>query len=125
MRTLTRVAVLGAVLCGLFLMHGATGAASGGCHDPGPAMPGMPAVHAATTSHAAAGSAEGSTDHRAGALCVATPVRPDAGSTTVAFVVLGAASALWTVPPVGGGRSRRRAPPGGRALLARVCVSRT
>src|SRR4051794_10531127 len=124
MRTLIRVAVLGAVLGGLFLMHGATGAASGGCHQAGPAMAGMHS--AAPAAHPAAGSAEGSTDHRAGTLCVATPVRHGAGSTVLVFLLLGAVTTRWDVAPPGGGRGqRRRAPPGGRALLAQVCVSRT
>src|SRR5262245_53128210 len=68
-RVLTRAVLLGAVLTGLFLMHGAPGAASGGCHG-GMAVSAMtqhaPPHHAMDQPAAA---------KQAGGLCLATSVR--------------------------------------------------
>jgi hypothetical protein len=141
-----RLAVLVAVLLGLFLMHGGPASAESGCHG---AMPGMAATHhepaapAGTAAHDAGHSAmAGASDHAVqaadkataptahsmrGALCVATTPRsalPMPPLSAVALV-LPVAVLLPGVRRIYDGTRRRGPPPCGRQLLLQVCVART
>src|SRR5215472_16906948 len=114
-RVLTRAVLLGAVLTGLFLMHGAPGAASGGCHG------GM-AVSATSHHHAMDQPASGK---QAGGLCLATSIRSGFDLVPVGVPVSVAIGLLIMGTRFVVRRSTGRGPPGGRALLTQVCVSRT
>jgi hypothetical protein len=135
-----RLLAVCALLCGLFLMHGAPASAADGCHASWPtamttamttpmttAMTAKPmrSSPSATPSATATGSADAYGGH-----CVALQARerialpwPDAGAVpvlarTAPAVVLAAGGA--------GGAQRWRGPPsGGRELLLRVSVART
>lgn len=144
-RSAARVAVLGAILSALFLMHG-TAVGVGGCQGAA-AMPTMTAMQASAPPAAdghgarsvsgsgAVGShhipapaiAAGGVESPHATVCLSTAPRRQ-----LAVALLAAAGVA--VPPVTpwrpgnlARRTRRRtahAPPG-RALLARLCVSRT
>ncbi|MFJ2633446.1 hypothetical protein ACIO6U_16130 [Streptomyces sp. NPDC087422] len=138
-----RLLAVCAVLLGLFFMHGAPASASEGCHgapmamsmgtDMGIARMSTTAPVAATTHSTPHVRPQAPAPHVAktgsGGTCWATPVRaraPLTGWAQVAFAVpplLGAGLAASGTAP---SRDRRRAPPpGGRAILLRVCVART
>lgn len=129
-----RLLAVCALLCGLFLMHGAPASAADGCHASWPtAMTAMTTAMTAKpmrSSPSATPSATASADAYGGH-CVALQARerialpwPDTGvvpvlARTAPAVVLAAGSG-------GGGAQRWRGPPsGGRELLLRVSVART
>jgi hypothetical protein len=114
-RVLTRAVLLGAVLAGLFLMHGAPGAASGGCHG------GM-AVSVTSQHHAMDQPVSGKPT---GGLCLATPIRSGFDLLPVGVLVSVVTGLLIVAVGFVVSRPTDRGPPGGRALLAQVCVSRT
>ncbi|MFJ2894926.1 hypothetical protein ACIO87_08575 [Streptomyces sp. NPDC087218] len=142
----SRLLVLCAVLCGLFLMHGAPVGAAGGCHDamttarepsgPLPAEPMEMAAHAAVptepSGHAAArygggpARAAGDLFSASGESCVFTQSRD-----RVLPLLLALGLVVLAVRGVTGRRAavrgpERRGPPfGGRDLLLQVCVART
>ncbi len=137
-RGVVRLLVAGAVLFGLFLMHGAPPTGGGGCHGvmraPVPVHEGHDAAAMASADVApdathprAAHVADAWGTH--GSLCVSTPARdrtplPVAGLVAVTLAVLAARSLSGR--PVSLGRTRLRGPPaGGRDLLLLVCVART
>ena len=136
-RVLTRAVLLGAVLTGLFLMHGAPGAASGGCHGGVTSLGAMAGtagtahhdmLRAGTADPAGSAAAGWTPAHQAGGLCLAAPVRSvlhliQPGLLLLAVIALLAAALL--APSAPAGRLSERGPPGGRILLTRVCVSRT
>jgi hypothetical protein len=135
-----RLLAVCALLCGLFLMHGAPASAADGCHASWPtamttAMTTRPmhsspsATPSATATATPSATATASADAYGGH-CVALQARerialpwPDAGAVpvlarTAPAVVLAAGGA--------GGAQRWRGPPsGGRELLLRVSVART
>jgi hypothetical protein len=124
-RVLTRAVLLGAVLAGLFLMHGPSGAAGGGCHGGGPVMVGT-THHEIDLPAGAAGSQ--APEHRAGGLCLAIPVRAGANLIQpgpLPLVVVASLAMAVSAAVTGSARSPGRAPPSGRVLLTQVCVSRT
>ena len=143
-RLMARAAVVGAVLSGLFLMHG-TAAATGGCQGTA-VMPAMQAMQASTapgagghavgalpgagavSGHPAPASATsgGAPTSPHGTLCVSTPPRGSlAGILAAAGVVVLALGARGADRPAGRGRPARAHAPPARALLACLCVSRT
>ncbi|MET9921619.1 hypothetical protein ABZZ04_31770 [Streptomyces sp. NPDC006435] len=132
----SRLLVLCAVLCGLFLMHGAPVGAAGGCHDamttaPEPSGP-LPAAPMEMAGHAAAQhgevpvrAAEG-LPSASGESCVFTQARDRVLPLLLALglVVLAARGVAGRRAAVRG--PERRGPPfGGRDLLLQVCVART
>ncbi|MEU9129272.1 hypothetical protein AB0D08_14400 [Kitasatospora sp. NPDC048540] len=114
-----RFGVLCALLLGLFLMHGDPAAAAG-CHR---------AVAVGAHHHQQAGPGRTPTVQRPDGLCVATPAR--ASGVTVGKPGPAPLGPLPRRPAAGAGPvaapvSGCRAPPArGRAVLLRVCVSRT
>ncbi|MEU9101364.1 hypothetical protein [Streptomyces sp. NPDC048361] len=140
---LIRLAVLCAVLFGLFSMHGAPASAAAGCHGemamPAPvtALPpamghasmvedtAMSAVSAERPGHQVAPAATGA----AGELCVSTPARerwPLSAAGLLALFGLVVLVVRQLAGPRAAFRAARRGPPrGGRSLLLQVCVART
>lgn len=119
-RVLTRAVLLGAlgaVLAGLFLMHGAPGAASGGCHGGMVAVPAMPHHQHSMDRPASAEPAAG--------LCLATSIRSGFDPVPVGVLEPVVAGLLAVAVGFVASRPTDRGPPGGRALLTQVCVSRT
>jgi hypothetical protein len=132
-----RLLAVCALLCGLFLMHGAPASAADGCHAAWPtamttamttpmttAMTAKPmrSSPSATPSATATGSADAYGGH-----CVALQARerialpwPDAGAVPVL-----ARTAPAVVLAAGGAQRWRGPPSGGRELLLRVSVART
>ena len=137
-----RVAVVCAVLFGLFFMHGAF-AAAGGCEGGaavGAARMAMPPVAAAAGTHAARALAGAAAGHRTpavvggavtsprGMLCAATPPRTWRPGILLAVALGPAVLAVraWRPgSPAGRARQVRAHPPPGPALLSCLCVSRT
>ncbi|QTE02725.1 hypothetical protein [Streptomyces cyanogenus] len=139
-RGVARLCALCAVLCGLFLMHGAPATAAEGCHTAMTmaAVSPMPAGHAAAVTTPAAPAAHGpgptvraaDTSRTPGTLCVSTPApeRTPLPAPGLLAVAGGAALALWTrarLRTAAGGTGRRGPPAGGRDLLLQVCIART
>ncbi|MCX5384093.1 hypothetical protein [Streptomyces sp. NBC_00083] len=148
---LSRLAVLCAVLFGLFSMHGAPASAAAGCHGEaalpapmavppdmghapmsaptdgtdGTAVAGVSAVRAGLPGHRVAPVAAGAT----GELCVSTPARerlPLAATGLLALLGLVVLVGRGLAGPRTALRAARRGPPlGGRGLLLQVCVART
>jgi hypothetical protein len=117
-----------AVLVGLFLMHGlpaqscAAGSGMATTAHPLEAAP----VPAMAHPPAAGTAMPGSAGH--GTACVALPA-PRGVDVLLALLLLAVATALLPAVRAVGDAARhpsgRRAPPGGAALLTRLCVSRT
>lgn len=139
-RGLARLLSVCAVLCGLFLMHGAPATAAEGCHgamsavahapmtgghDAAGMLSAPPAAHGSAPAMRAAGL-----PGMSGTLCVSTPAHersplPAPGPSAVAGA---AVLVLWgqaRLRAAAGGTGRRGPPPGGRELLLQVCVART
>ncbi|MFI5750426.1 hypothetical protein [Streptomyces sp. NPDC051644] len=129
---MSRLLVLCAVLCGLFLMHGAPASAAEGCHG-GVAVTSDPPMSMTTGAGHTAMAEEHGTARAAAAMpgmngesCVSTHARDRLLPLLIALglVVL----AVWVL-----GRRRtavrgpaRRGPPfAGRDLLLQVCIART
>ncbi|WP_330460326.1 hypothetical protein OIB37_27725 [Streptomyces sp. NBC_00820] len=139
-RGVARLLALCAVLCGLFLMHGAPASAAGGCHGGMPVMSAssIGVHHGAATDAVHAGAATllrpdfqvGEVGGTHGELCVSTPAHerfPVPGPRLLA-VAEGAVPAAWAAAPPRAAMGRaawRGPPPGGRDLLLQVCVART
>jgi hypothetical protein len=122
-----RLLAVGAVLAGLFLMHGARMAA-GDCHGTGDGMATMAAPPAGQQSHLGPAAPSPGADSGAHASCVSTGPRPVA-AVLAGLVLLGIVS-VRPVRPAGrrrpsGADRRRRAPPSSGALLLSLGVSRT
>ncbi|MFB7915604.1 hypothetical protein [Streptomyces sp. NPDC056061] len=127
-----RLLVLCAVLCGMFLMHGAPASAVEGCHD-AMAMSAAPPVPVRAGTGPLAQADERGTVHAApdlpgatGESCVSTQARDRLVPLPAALgsVLL----AAWFLPGRGGaprGPVRRGPPYAGRGLLLQVCVART
>jgi hypothetical protein len=142
-----RLAVLVAVLLGLFLMHGGPASAEAGCHGTITGtemhMPAETGTGADTGAHhsghaaqaAALGHAQGTGDKAVaqpdssmrGAQCVATTPRSELPMPPLSAValVLPAAVLLPGARRTYDGTRRRGPPPGGRRILLQVCVART
>ncbi|MFH8475892.1 hypothetical protein [Streptomyces sp. NPDC018000] len=143
-RALARLMAVGALLFGLFLMHGAPATAASGCHGavsaPAPAHDEQ-AGHRGHSERAMGsmapmaipGSAHPSTQAVTGghgAQCVATPARDRLPLLTVWLLAVTVFAVLsgWALigRRVAAGEAGLRGPPGGgRDLLLRVCVART
>lgn len=144
-RGIARLLALGAVLLGLFLMHGAPATAAEGCHGAMSTAAPMPEGHgsaamtstlpavvmSATSAVALPPGAErmSGTSAMDGTMCVSTPARhrmplPLGGLVAVVAVL---AASIFASRPVALGRTGRRGPPppGGRILLLQVCIART
>ncbi|MFJ5119639.1 hypothetical protein [Kitasatospora sp. NPDC088548] len=125
---MARLLVLGALLAGLFLMHGSPTSA-GGCHEPGAAAVAMAAAGPHHDAPALDGHRARGSDPQA-VSCVSTRDRDGAGLPAAAPLAAGAFAPLLAVRVAADPRGRRtggpRAPPAaGRRLLLRVCVART
>ncbi|MFF9349415.1 hypothetical protein [Streptomyces sp. NPDC014734] len=131
----SRLLVLCAVLCGVFLMHGAPASAAGGCHDamamsaaPSAPMPTGTGHLAEPDERAAHGAvrAAPAPPGAAGESCVSTRARD---RSLPPLTVLGSvAPAAWVLPgrtAAPEGPERRGPPYAGRGLLLQVCVART
>ena len=127
-RAVARLLATGAVLTGLFLMHGAR-LTAGGCHDAGGMAPPAAAVPGpGLVSHLVPASSMPGAGGGAQASCVSTAPRPG-DAAVVGLVLVGVVAPR----PDRGGRAvpaawregRRRAPPRGSALLVSLGVSRT
>ncbi|MGW3654865.1 hypothetical protein ACWD6R_03745 [Streptomyces sp. NPDC005151] len=133
-----RLIAVGAVLLGLFLMHGAPAAAAEGCHGAMPsvtvpmhdghAAPTMTSAALPTTAQSAQAARAGDGSGMRGVQCVSTPAHERNPLPTAGLYAAVALPAVWF--PAGlraaTGWTRRRGPPaGGRDLLIQVCVART
>ncbi|MGW2181336.1 hypothetical protein ACWCXX_25200 [Streptomyces sp. NPDC001732] len=132
----SRLLVLCAVLCGLFLMHGAPVAAAGGCHD---AMTTLPERSAPLSAVPMAMAGHATVQHGDDALRVAAAPSPAGGESCVFThvrdrvlpLLLALGLVVLAVRGVAGHRAAvrgpaRRGPPfGGRDLLLQVCIART
>ncbi len=120
-----RLLFLCAVLAGLFLMHGAPGAARG-CHDPAGAIAAhVTGTAAGHTAHPATGVLRA---HPDATRCVATKSRDGVALPAPGPAVAGALPVLLTAVAGLPGRradSPRGPPSAGRRLLLQVCVART
>ncbi len=141
---MTRLLAVCAVLCGLFLMHGAPATAAEGCHGAMTAASAistspMPSGHDAAPMPTAQGPdahGQGSTVRAAGTsqmsgeLCVSTPAHERVPLPAPALLAVAGAGvlALWAparLRAAAGGTGRRGPPGGGRHLLLQVCIART
>ncbi|UWE12757.1 hypothetical protein [Actinacidiphila bryophytorum] len=110
-----RVLAACAVLCGLFLMHGAPASAATGCHG----MPVVAAQHAGMGEH---GPAVHTPD--GGETCVSTA--PHERVQLPAPPLLAVVTLLVTAVCAQARQPRRGPPPrSGRPLLLQVCIART
>src|SRR5262245_12390687 len=133
-RAVARLLATGAVLTGLFLMHGAR-LTAGGCHDAGgmaPLAAGMTVAAAPPelghVAHLVPASSMPGAGGDARASCVSTAPRP-VDAAVVGLLLTGVVAPR---PGERGGRGvpawregRRRAPPRASALLVSLGVSRT
>jgi hypothetical protein len=124
--------VLGAVLAGLFLMHGAPASAAAGCHDamtvtaaaPGPAATG--AGHSAMRGEHDPARAADAMSAMNGESCVFTHARDRVLPLLMALgLVLLAIRGLTRRRTAVRGPARRGPPFAGRKLLLQVCIART
>lgn len=126
----SRLLVLCAVLCGLFLMHGAPASAAEGCHDAtavtAPVSMTTTAGHPAVRGEhdpARVAAARPATD---GESCVFTHARDRVLPLLMALgLVLLAVRALAGRRTAVRGPARRGPPFAGRDLLLQVCIART
>ncbi|MFE5093882.1 hypothetical protein ACFRCI_26960 [Streptomyces sp. NPDC056638] len=128
----SRLLVLCAVLCGLFLMHGAPASAAEGCHGAMAVTSDAPMSMTTGAGHTAVTDEHG-TAHAAAALpgmngesCVSThardrllPLLMSLGLVVLAVWVLGGRRTAVRGP------ARRGPPFVGRDLLLQVCIART
>lgn len=128
----SRLFVLCAVLCGLFLMHGAPASAAEGCHDAMTMSAAAPASMTTAYGHFAVRGEEGSAHLGAvvpatdGESCVFTHTRDQVLPLLMALgLVLLAVRALTAHRTAVRGPARRGPPFAGRELLLQVCVART
>ncbi len=132
----TRLLLLCAVMLGIFLMHGAPSAATGGCHEAAGGSVLLTGHHpAAMTAVPDPPAPSGSAAHPVsasqpdGSLCVSTAARergrlPVAG--LLALVLFFVAGRVAGFGPAGAPLRGRRGPPRyGRELLLQVCIART
>lgn len=128
----SRLLVLCAVLCGLFLMHGAPTSAAEGCHDAMAMSAAAPASMTTAYGHFAVRDEQGSAHVGAaapapdGESCVFTHARdrvlPLLMALGLVLLTLGALAGHRTAVR---GPARRGPPFAGRELLLQVCVART
>ncbi|MCX4791281.1 MULTISPECIES: hypothetical protein [unclassified Streptomyces] len=129
---MSRLLVLCAVLCGLFLMHGAPASAAEGCHG-GMAVvanPPMPmaagAAHTAVPEEHGISRADAAVTGMNGESCVSTHARDRLLPLLTALgPVILAGWVLGRLRPAVRGPARRGPPLAGRELLLQVCVART
>ncbi|WP_406385807.1 hypothetical protein [Streptomyces sp. NBC_01618] len=132
---MSRLLVLCAVLCGLFLMHGAPASAAEGCHG-GQAVTSQPpmsmATGAAHTAHTAVPEehsiprVDAAVTGMNGESCVSTHARDRLLPLLMALgLVILAVWVLGRLRPAVRGPARRGPPLAGSELLLQVCVART
>ncbi|MFJ1675251.1 hypothetical protein ACIODT_09525 [Streptomyces sp. NPDC088251] len=123
----SRLLVLCAVLCGLFLMHGAPASAAEGCHGAMAATSHPPMTAATAAGHTALPEEHGMARADAaapggnGESCVSTHARDRLLPLLMALGLV-----ILAVRVLGRPRRAVRGPPSaGRELLLQVCVART
>ncbi|MFF2958834.1 hypothetical protein ACFVT1_07940 [Streptomyces sp. NPDC057963] len=128
----SRLLVLCAVLCGLFLMHGAPASAAEGCHGAMAATSHPPMTAAATAGQTAmpdeygTARADAAAPGRNGESCVSTHARDRLLPLLMALgLVILAVRVLGRPRTAVRGPDRRGPPSAGRQLLLQVCVART